>query len=122
MNLRWIAFISVYLIGTTCLAQDITSGEQDKIKFLKAALASSSCTFERNGKQYNAKKALKHINRKHDHFEDEIDSASKFIELTATQSSMSGKPYFITCGDSRVESAQWLRSRLNQRTTNANSD
>ena len=113
-TLKWIAFLLLYSIGFAGFAQSISNGEQQKIEFLKTELANSNCSLERNGKRYNAKKALKHINRKHEHFEDEIDSASKFIELTATQSSMSGKPYFIICGDNQVESAIWLSKKLSE--------
>lgn len=118
MKLKWIMLAVFYIPSSVLVAQPLSSTEQQKIDFLKSELVNSNCLFERNGKQYNAKKALKHINRKHSHFEDEIDSVSKFIELTATQSSMSGKPYFIICGDSKVESALWLKARLSQTQTN----
>jgi Family of unknown function (DUF5329) len=114
MTLKWIVFLLLYSIAFAGFAQSISKGEQQKLDFLKSELVNSNCLFERNGKQYNAKKALKHINRKHSHFEDDIDSVSKFIELTATQSSMSGKPYFIICEDNRVESAIWLNKKLSQ--------
>lgn len=111
-SFKWFILVILFTINSSVFAQILASLEQQKIEFLKSELLSSNCLFERNGKQYNAKKAVKHINRKQDHFEDEIDSTDKFIALTATQSSMSGKPYFIICGDDKTESAVWLKNKL----------
>jgi hypothetical protein len=42
-----------------------------------------------------------------------VTSAETFIERGATQSSQSGKPYAVKCGDAAaVASADWLRDEL----------
>ncbi len=38
---------------------------------------------------------MKHIKRKYDYFEDDIDSAEDFIRLSATKSTISGSKYHI---------------------------
>lgn len=93
----------------------ISDTESEKIEYLKAELLASGCEFERNGKRYDAEQAVSHINKKHDYFMDEIDSAEKFIELTASKSTMSGKSYYIHCpGSEKTESSVWLHDRLGE--------
>jgi hypothetical protein len=43
----------------------------------------------------------------------DVASAERFIELAASQSTMSGQPYRVQCGTAPpIESQQWLRSEL----------
>jgi len=98
---------------TTSAFAGISNTELEKIEYLKAVLASSGCEFERNGKRYDAERAVSHINKKYDYFRDEIDTAEEFIELTATKSTISGKPYYIYCpGKDKIESSAWLHDKL----------
>ncbi len=70
-------------------------------------------TFERNRSRYNGSEAAKHINKKYEHFKDEIDTVEKFIELCATGSLMTGKPYVIITGQGeQLPSSDWLNSEL----------
>lgn len=87
-------------------------------------LKSSGCKFNRNGKWYAADAASKHLQTKYDYLVKEgvITSTESFVELGATGSSTSGKPYLVQCaGSAPVESATWFRAELSRlRTANPN--
>ena len=105
--------VVLFSVSTVGFAESIAEIEQQKIEFLKTKLISSNCKFERNGKVYTGAKAVKHIDKKYDHFIKEIDSAEKFIELTASKSTISDKPYYILCeGSEKTKSSAWLNQKL----------
>ncbi len=86
---------------------------QEEIDHLITYLSDSGCTYIRNGMEYTALEAVEHINRKYDYFHDDIDSAETFVELSASKSTMSGKPYSIKCpGKVEQSSASWLLEEL----------
>jgi plasmid stabilization system protein ParE len=78
-------------------------------------VARSDCQFNRNGTWYDAGKARAHLQEKYDYLEHrgKVPNAEAFIQLAATQSSMSGKPYEVRCGNEPVRpSALWLSDEL----------
>ena len=86
-----------------------------EISHLFSYLKSSGCKFNRNGKWYAAEAASKHLQTKYDYLVKEglITSTESFVELGATESSTSGKPYLVQCaGSAPVESATWFRAEL----------
>jgi hypothetical protein len=84
-----------------------------EIEYLLNYLAKSDCQYIRNGKTHAATDAVEHIRKKYAYFEDDIDSTEKFIELSATGSSMTGKPYKVLCpGQPEENSADWLLNAL----------
>ena len=88
-----------------------------EIDQLFRALETSGCTFSRNGTWYSAEEASKHLHRKYDYLQDkgQAKTAESFIELAASKSSMSGKPYLVRCGSSApVESRSWFLRKLAQ--------
>ncbi|MGE0823747.1 MAG: DUF5329 family protein [Candidatus Binatia bacterium] len=94
-------------------AAELPESEKLKIQYLKEQIATSQCQFERNGKVYAAEDALAHIEKKHRYFTNDIDSVEKFIELAASKSTVSHKPYYLHCpGKDKVSAAQWLMKRL----------
>ena len=105
--------LSTLLIMITlglALAEENT---QDEIAALKRKIATSQCEFERNGTRHSAVEALAHINKKHDYYEDDIVKTEDFIRLTASQSLISKKPYYIHCpGKKGVKSKEWLQAQL----------
>jgi len=103
--------VAVLSAGLTTMT---VAGPMDtEIAFLKQHINDSSCQFIRNGKAYSSEQALAHINKKQDYFSDDIDSTERFIELSASSSTMSKKPYHIHCpGQNKVTSRQWLTSAL----------
>ncbi len=86
---------------------------QTEINHLLNYVGNSNCIFIRNGNEYDAKNALKHIQKKYKYFKSDINSAEKFIELSATTSTRSNKLYFIRCGNAvPISSKQWLLKEL----------
>ncbi len=84
----------------------------DEIEHLLNFVASSGCTFERNGNKYESTEARAHIQRKYDHLKERIDSAESFIRYAASESSMSGKKYHATCQGQTITSKDWLTTEL----------
>jgi hypothetical protein len=69
--------------------------------------------FIRNGSEYDGKKAAAHLRRKLDYAGGKVRTAEQFIDLLATGSSMTGKPYRIRFADGHsVESAVYFREQL----------
>ena len=84
-----------------------------EINHLIEYVAKSGCTFIRNGKAYTSAEAVAHIKKKYAYFKDAIDSAEKFIEFSATRSTLTGKAYTIKCpGKEVVKSRKWLLEEL----------
>ena len=84
-----------------------------EIEALLARLQDSGCQFNRKGSWYSAEQAKDHLLSKLEYIEGRgtVQSTEKFIELAASKSSSSGKPYHVKCGpDPSVESQQWLAS------------
>ncbi|MCC6699733.1 MAG: DUF5329 family protein [Candidatus Hydrogenedentes bacterium] len=88
--------------------------EKKKIEQLIAAVEGlNDAVFIRNGTEYKAKDAADHLRRKLEAAGDEIDSATKFINLIASKSSMSGEEYTIRFADGRIVTAgDFLREKL----------
>ena len=83
------------------------------INYLLAFVETSDCTFIRNDKPYTAKEAAGHMQRKYDHFKDEIKTPEDFIRLSASKSLISGKPYMVkTKGGRMLKSETWLLEAL----------
>ena len=51
--------------------------------------------FIRNDVRYSGKKASEHMQKKYAHFRDKIKAPEDFIELCASRSLLSGKPYLV---------------------------
>jgi hypothetical protein len=87
---------------------------QAEIRHLLRYIENSGCEFERNGTVYDSKKARSHIERKYDYIESRVDETEDFIKYAATQSSMSGRKYQVTCNGKRQTSAEWLYDELSE--------
>jgi hypothetical protein len=96
------------LPGSQCLAADMDA----EIQYLKDLVGASECIFIRNGAEYDSADALKHIMRKYRAARRHIKTTEDFIRLTATKSSLSGKPYRVLCGGREVPCADWLHDEL----------
>jgi len=86
-----------------------------EIDQLIAALGSSGCEFQRNGTWYPSAKAQEHLRRKYDYLlkRGRVESTESFIDLAASKSSMSGKPYLVKCGNGApTESKVWFSKKL----------
>ena len=87
-----------------------------EIEGLMARMNASGCQFERNGSWHSATDARKHLTRKLEYIEkrrETLASTEQFIEVAASKSSFSGKPYRVKCGAAEpVTSAIWLNREL----------
>jgi hypothetical protein len=73
----------------------------------------STMTFLRNGDAHTAAEAAQHMQAKYAHFKDKIVTAEDFIELCASRSEMTGKPYMVKLGDATpVEANAFLKKEL----------
>jgi hypothetical protein len=85
----------------------------DEIDHLLQYLSESGCNYVRNSAEHSAQQAVEHIRKKYRYYEDEIDSTERFIELSASRSTISGKPYTIRCpGLPEQDSNAWLNAEL----------
>ncbi len=84
------------------------------IEYLLTSVAGSELEFVRNGKAHSGPEAVKHMRRKYEHFADRIHSAEEFIELAATRSILSGKPYTVRNEDGEMPTAEWLLTLLTE--------
>jgi hypothetical protein len=84
----------------------------DEIDHLLSYVASSSCTFVRNGSEYGAVKAREHLADKYRFAGSRIATAEDFIQYLATKSSFSGEPYHVRCGKDDELSGAWLTAEL----------
>lgn len=88
---------------------------QREISGLMQALENSGCRFQRNGSWYAAGDARSHLQRKYDYLlkRDLADTAEQFIDRAASRSSMSGKPYRVSCpGQAEQDAAPWFQQQL----------
>ena len=86
-----------------------------EIDALLARFQASGCQFSRNGSWHDGAEARTHLLRKLDYIEGKttVQSTEQFIELAASRSSSSGKPYLVKCGaQAPVSSQAWLTQQL----------
>jgi hypothetical protein len=86
-----------------------------EIALLLEHIERSGCQFERNGEWHDAPAARAHIDRKYRTLAErgKVPSAEAFIELAASSSSTTGRPYMVRCGQAAaVPSGPWLRQAL----------
>jgi hypothetical protein len=88
--------------------------EQRTIEALIESVAHlTDATFLRNGKSYPASSAARFLREKWRSRQSEVRSAEDFIDLVASVSSTTGKPYLIRFANGReVSSAEYLRGEL----------
>ncbi len=92
---------------------DVPAEQINEVEHLLDFVKHSHCTINRNGRDYNAEKALEHIKNKYNYFRDDIKSTEDFIKLSATKSTMSGKYYIVRCTDNKIiKTMDWLLAEL----------
>lgn len=82
---------------------------------LLAELQRQQCRLQRNGSWHGTDEARQHMLRKLAYLEERgtVASAEQFIEQAASQSSMSGQPYLVQCGNAPAQpSRDWLLATL----------
>ena len=104
-------------IGVPASAAEPSATVQREVNFLLDAIEASGCRFYRNGTWYSAHEARLHLRGKYDWLaaRDGVAATEQFIDLAATQSSLSGRAYLVQCGEGPTRASnQWLRERLAQ--------
>ena len=107
--------LSIILIPLS-LQGDVYAGMDEDVEKLGQTIqhlldhvSNSQLTFIRNGTEYTGVEAAEHMENKYAYFKKKIKTAEDFIELTASKSLMSGKPYMIvTEHGERIRSDSWL--------------
>ena len=83
-----------------------------EIRRLLDRVGESGCDFERNGTRHNSRDAANHLALKYDRGARYVETAEDFIDRLASESSWSGKPYYVICDDERAASGEWLHQLL----------
>jgi len=87
--------------------------EQASIDWLLDQISNSKATFIRNGKEYDAAKAVSHLKTKLMFAGKRVQTVRQFIVGVASHSEESGKPYEIRTPDGKQgPMATWLMERL----------
>jgi len=85
---------------------------EQEVEYLLEFVASSGCTFVRNGDDHDSVDAADHLRLKYSRGKRYVGSAEQFIDRLATESSWSGDPYTVTCEGKTQTSAKWLHRAL----------
>ena len=113
---RYLVLLMVVLAGAN--APRVIAGEPDAapvpaIQYLLDYVTRSDLTFIRNSSTYTSAEAADHMNKKYQHFSDEIKTPEDFIRLCASRSLLSGKPYTVITGQGKkVPTSEWLKGVL----------
>ncbi|HYR46642.1 MAG TPA: DUF5329 family protein [Thermoanaerobaculia bacterium] len=89
------------------------AAEQGKIDWLLKEIGNSRATFIRNGKEYDAARAVDHLKFKLLWAGRRVQTARQFIVGVASHSQETGKPYEIRpSGGKQMPFEEWLLERL----------
>jgi hypothetical protein len=112
---RLLAVLLACAFLATGTAAPLAPDARREIDALLSRLAASGCEFNRNGTWHVAADARAHLQQKLQYLEvrGTVETTEQFIELAASGSTMTGRPYLVRCGNGAAqESATWLRSQL----------
>jgi opacity protein-like surface antigen len=103
--------ILAVLVLLLSLATARADAVHDEIAHLIDFVRHSSCTFIRNGSEYDGNQAADHVQAKYDYYKSDIKTVEDFIERAASKSMLSGKAYEVRCADGKVmPAADWIRA------------
>ena len=109
------AWLALLLGASALLAHATPSDAEDKLidTLIQRVSKMSAMVFMRNGNEYNAADAAKHMQAKYDYFKKELVTAEDFIERCASRSEMTGQAYKVKLTDGMVRDAnEFLNSEL----------
>jgi hypothetical protein len=109
---RGLAALAATLVLALSSAASAETSAKGEIDHLLNFVATSSCTFVRNGTEYPPDKARDHLASKYQFAGSKITTAEEFIKYLATESSMSGELYHVKCGKTDVLTGVWLTEEL----------
>lgn len=107
-------YLVVFLLLLPCLLRAEQIDTIDKtVLYLISHVSESGLTFIRNSDRYTSDEAAEHMNNKYRHFREDIKTAEEFIELCASRSLLSGKPYIVINEQGeQVRTSEWLQAAL----------
>jgi hypothetical protein len=89
--------------------QKSTENVDDTITYLLDYVLKSELTIIRNGDSHTGVEASVHFKAKYEHFKNAIRTPEDFIQLAATKSMVTGKPYLVKQLDGKeISCAEWL--------------
>jgi len=113
---RWLRrFLPALLLACASLAAAAPSAdEHQRIQTLIQRVEKmTTMSFLRNGTAHTAAEAAQHMQAKYAHFKNKIATAEDFVDLCASRSEMTGKPYMVKMGDAApVEAGAFLKDEL----------
>jgi hypothetical protein len=115
MMKRILTFLLTCIVVAAAAAAPLAPAARTEIDGLMSKLETSGCEFNRNGNWYTSSEAKSHLLRKLKYLEerDSVQTAEQFIELAASNSSATGQPYLVKCGNGApVQSGAWLLYQL----------
>lgn len=114
MNRRVAIAVGAAAVAITFMSAAVFADTtEDEIDYLISSVGKSGCAFIRNGKRYSGRDARAHLKSKRRANARLIHSTEEFIEKIASKSSMSGKPYLISCkGQERQTAGEWFTELL----------
>lgn len=111
----WVIAVALAGTGGAALADPTPVPVRAEIDAMLNRLEASHCQFLRNGSWHDGSRAKSHLLDKLAYIEKRgvVQSSEQFIELAASRSSLSGRPYQVRCdGQAAVESRHWLGEQL----------
>ena len=110
------AALLTLLLGTSALLAQATpsAAEEQMIDTLIQRVSKmTAMVFLRNGNEYTAADAAKHMQAKYDYFKKDLATAEDFIDRCASRSEVTGQPYKVKLTDGAVRDAnEFLNSEL----------
>ena len=116
-SLKWLSLTAlmalVPLLFSAFSMADAGDAADQEIGFLITSVEESGCVFVRNGDEHSSEDAADHLRLKYRRGKRYAGSAEQFIERLASESSWTGKPYYIQCADTGKHlSKDWLTDQL----------
>jgi len=88
---------------------------EQTINYLLDYIGKSDATFIRNGQTHTQQEAVNHVKAKYEHFKNEIKTPEDFIQLAASKSLLTGKPYLVrTPNGKEMRLDIWLTDALKE--------
>jgi hypothetical protein len=110
---RIVLVLTLVLVAFQASAASRPAEEQAGIDWLLDQISNSKATFIRNGKEYDAAKAVSHLKTKLMFAGRRVQTVRQFIVGVAAHSEETGKPYEIRMPDGKQSPmATWLMERL----------
>jgi hypothetical protein len=100
------------LVASTLALATPDEAAQREIDHLLEFVATSNCTFVRNGESFPGKDARAHLETKYNFTKWRLSTADEFVKYLATESSTSHEPYTVICNQKEQPAGVWLAEEL----------